>query len=82
MEMKTKPYEVYGIADLLMIIDIRDRITKLEYWETIDELVDVASICKSFEVAWRLQDKEFAYETAMRRMDDAWDKLNDRHLFH
>lgn len=76
-----KPYGAYGVETLLAVLSIKERILKIEYWEDIDELIDVVSACNDFEMAWKMQNEPLVYDEAMRRMDRSYSILDSKYLF-
>ena len=81
MKMEFEPYAKYGVKELILVTEIREKIQKLEYWDTITKLMEVVLICSDFEVSWRVQDNRCHHTLALSRMDEAWNKLDNMDLF-
>ncbi len=65
----------------MLVTGIREKIEKIERWDTITKLMEVVSICSNFEVYWRVQDNRCYHTLALSKMDEAWNKLDNMNLF-
>ena len=81
MDYDSRPYAKYGVVKLLMVLDIRKKVEEISLWNDIKELTNVVLACADFENAWRMQEESLTFDEAIRIMDEAWEKLDDKALF-
>ena len=81
MEEEIKPYEKYGVAELLNVHELRKKILEIENVKHISELMYVVSACNDFEMGWKMQVEPLAFEKGTRKMDKAVAYLRSKHLF-